>query len=306
MNDRKQSNVAATGRLLLLLVLACFMMPQAARGQVRRPDSGAQAEKKACTADDKVAVTAFSLDPSQPNQGQSVTATMTIRNKCPEGTAVLSVPWKIYVDSQMIQTGTTKISAGNTADVTASWRAVAGSHHFSGSAYNNTVPDVIINVPQRSADTMGVSNEQPQLETQTLDYQKAKQAGAGFAHSPDGPTGTCDYGQMDLAEAYKSHSVFGPGPGVVFFVVCTNPPPTGARANPEAFTNFTLRNGWKIKDVLTEQKEKHSGDWQWVTRPRKGDNNPYMKMHVWSYPSGWLYVIVKVIIEGPAGTDPYQ
>ena len=314
MNYRKLSNVAAIGRLLLLLMLACFPMQQAAQAQVKKVPGG-QTEKPAgppaCTEKEKAEVTAFSLNPTVARQGQSVKATMTIENKCPGGTAVLSVPWKIYLDSQMIKTGTAKISAGSKADVTTSWTAVVGEHHFYGSAFKSTLPDVIINVPRVSSDAVGDNSGQPaQLETQVLNYQKAKAVGAQFSDGIEGTTTCGPIGQYDPAVwIYPDQT-----DKTIAFVIACVAFLGGGKADPEAFKNFTLKNGWRIKsiDQPTVVYDDQNillighGNWQWVIPPRRGSDNPYMQMHLVATYNQVVSVFVKVIIEGPAGTDPYQ
>jgi hypothetical protein len=308
MNDRKQNHVGTVGRLLLLSVLACFGLA-AAQGPVKKKEpEKITTAAPACSSDDKIEVTAFSLNPTEARAGQSVTATMTIKNKCPNGTADLNVPWKLYLDDQVIKTGTSKISAGSSADVTASWTAVGGSHHFYGEAdprnekirENNTRPDVVIDVPQSS-----VSPATTQLETQVLNYQKAKLAGAQFWHGVAGYTLCTPIGQFDPAEFGESVA----GNSVVFDITCSYGVLTGARANPEAFQNFTLKNGWKIKSIEITPEYRRGlghGEWQWTTRPSRGSDNPYVQMHLVAEDRHSVQIYIKITIEGPAGTDPYQ
>jgi hypothetical protein len=253
---------------------------------------------------------------------------MSVKSNCPKGTADLSVPWKIFLDNQIINSGTARISSHGIAHVTATWTAVAGSHLFFGGAEpaneknrsNNSSQDVVINVVQTSADTTnGNGNPPPQLETQVLNYNKAHLAGARFSDGREGP-GDCNrLGQFDPAIGYYDGGADGTtsagvdlgNQSVVFQFLCDGF--TGARANPEAFSNFTLKNGWKIKNTSDSvQTTVHffSGighaDWQWVTKPTRGSDNPYMKIHLVGDLQHAVTIYVKVIIEGPAGTDPYQ
>jgi hypothetical protein len=311
MNNRKQNHVV-TVACLLLIVLAC-VGPSAAQPPIKkdRPER-INPGPPACTADDKVAVTSFRLTPQElAVEGQVVVETMKITSKCPGGTADLDVPWKIYADGQMISSGNVRISAGDTATVSSSWTALVGSHSFFGSAdprnerarNNNTLPDVVMNVRPRSTSANRIDNTPPQLETQVLDYQKAKDAGAQFSDGVAGATICNPIGQYDPTGSPDSS-----GNSVGFRIVCSNII-TGARANPEAFINFRLKNNWKIKSVDTSQIDLSTctgANWQWQTRPSEGTDNPYMQMHLVSEPFQCLVRAVKITIEGPAGTNPYH
>jgi hypothetical protein len=154
-----------------------------------------------------------------------------------------------------------------------------------------------------SAATQGSGGAAP-LVTQMLDYQKAKAAGAQFANSPEGGTEHCGVAQSPLS-----------GGSVQFSADC-RASAVGIRATPEAFMNFQLRNGWKIKSIDTfeiEPLKKDHGDWQWRQRPSVGSDAPGLKMHIWAEGprpplgySGWVYVGVRITIEGPQNTNPYE
>lgn len=161
-----------------------------------------------------------------------------------------------------------------------------------------------LTIPQVSGQQAAAPGSQPQLETQVLDYQKAKRAGAQFAHSPDGAAPCPMYGQF----YDPNHLAVGPPPmpfTVRFYMDCAGSP-MGMRATPETFGNFRLKHGWKVKSVELLQEVKRSADWQWRQRPEIGSDNPAMRMHLWSNPNGKVHVIARVTIEGPAGTNPYE
>src|SRR5258708_1218675 len=105
MNDRKQNHVGMIA-CLLVIVLICIGFVAAQPPNTKKVPDREKINQgpPACSSDDKVEVTAFTLNPTQARAGQSVMATMTIKNKCPNGTADLTVPWKLYVDSQMVKT----------------------------------------------------------------------------------------------------------------------------------------------------------------------------------------------------------
>jgi hypothetical protein len=324
MNSGKQSFGLTIG-CLLLIVLAGVGLSAA-----QPPDKKKEPERirinpgpPACTVDDKVEVTEFAVDPAQVRTGQSVTAKMTIKSKCPSGTADLSVPWKIFLDNRIISNGTARIAAGGVAHVTAAWTAATGSHLFFGGAEpaneknrsNNSSQDVVINVVQTSADTTnGTGNPPPQLETQFLNYQKAKGAGGRFSDGVEQPNDCRNSGQFNPGAFSQNYDGTEPhvdpnDKAVVFSIICDSL--FGARANPEAFSNFTLKNGWKIKAIenpptVVYESRLGTANWQWVSRPTIGSDNPYMKMHLVSTLQQAVTVYIKVTIEGPAGTDPYQ
>ncbi len=320
MNNRKQ-NSFGTIVCLLLIILASIGLASAQPPVKEKPTAREKIPTgpPACTSDDKVEVTHLVLNPTQARVGQSVTSTMTIKNKCPNGTADIDVPWKLYVDDQTIRTGTAKISAGGSASVSGPWAAVAGSHRFYGAAdlknekvtSNNILPDVIINVPQSSVVTKGKdSGGQPQMETQVLDYQKAKDAGAQFSDGVKSVVG-CQAYQIDPAYRPGIYA----GNSVAFELDCAGGfGLTGAKGDPEAFINFTLKHGWKIKLVETSQPDKTycngNATWQWMTRPKERpdekSDNPYMQMHLVAEGSQCQFRVVKVTIEGPVGTNPYH
>jgi hypothetical protein len=159
-----------------------------------------------------------------------------------------------------------------------------------------------LTIPQVSGQQAPPPGSAPRMETQFLDYQKAKNAGAQFTDGIDGPNGLClNVGQFNSVPWVDDHSQ-----GVLFSADCTAAP-NGARATPEVFTGFRLKHGWRVKDYAIGRNEKSGqADWQWRQTPSKGTDDPSMRMHVFASPLAWIKVQVKVEIEGPAGTNPYQ
>ena len=82
----------------------------------------------------------------------------------------------------------------------------------------------------------------------------------------------------------------------------------GAKADVEAYGNFSLKNGWKIKGVSVIQLlDDNPSDWEWKSGPPSiGSTNPYVKIHVWADLMGRIDCGLRITIEGPEGTDPYQ
>ncbi len=74
---------------------------------------------------------------------------------------------------------------------------------------------------------------------------------------------------------------------------------------------FNLKNGWKVKSYEiagpTRAGIGAGSDWRWVsTPPPAGSTTPYVKWHLWANGGSSITVGIKIIIEGPEGTDPYQ
>jgi hypothetical protein len=163
-----------------------------------------------------------------------------------------------------------------------------------------------LTIPQVSGQQAPPAGSTPPKETQLLDYDKAKRSGAQFAASLEGPS-TCLVDQKDANDASLSDRSGRPASGVWFRLFCSFTV-TGARTNPEAFTNFHLKNGWKVKsyDVVGIRKVGDSEDWQWTKTPSIGSDDPSSKLHMWADANRSIELFVKVEIEGPAGTNPYQ
>ncbi len=160
-----------------------------------------------------------------------------------------------------------------------------------------------LTIPQAMGQREPAPGAAPQMETQLLDYQKAKNAGAQFSNGVEGTQGGCGrVGQYDSAAGWSINR----SPGVVFLADCRGTP-NGVRATPEAFAGFHLKNGWKIKDYsIGENLHGESSDWHWRQVPTKGTDDPSMRVHLWAGANAEVNVQVMVTIEGPAGTNPYQ
>jgi len=176
----------------------------------------------------------------------------------------------------------------------------------------NNYKDFPVNVPQMSADAAAPPGTAPPLTTLLLDFEKAKEAGAQFSHNVESGGPCPEIGVFDVNSSASAGIGLDdsrkPASGVLFSIVCQfiAPSPVGARATPEAFTNFRLKNGWKVKDYDIVDQKKFNGDWQWRQTPQKGTADPSMRMHLWVNPGGNAIAVVRIIIEGPVGTDPYK
>lgn len=189
----------------------------------------------------------------------------------------------------------------------ASWIAYCGSTSLtlSGGAGQKTVYFQTKNENGSSNTASDTITYAPPLATQVLDYQKAKLAGATFVSGSDNPlpgvSGQCDWNNCDVTSAQQAQ------PGVFFFAYMSSTL-MGSKATPEAYGNFSLKNGWQIKEISLVEILKTSGDWQWVSGPPSiGSTNPYVKIHIWAEPAvGFVRLGLRIVIEGPDGTDPYQ
>lgn len=154
------------------------------------------------------------------------------------------------------------------------------------------------------------SGRLPSPVTQDLDYQRAAEAGAEFLHNIESQYSTCfrlGVGNWeDTSWAPESWQFEGGRrKGVLFMADCPATVQVG-RASPEAYKNFRLKNGWKVKSV--ERSEPWSLGWNEFSLegPAIGTDSPYMRAHVAAAATSTIRVGVRVIIEGPAGTDPYR
>ncbi len=108
-----------------------------------------------CTADDKIAVDAFTLTPpsmpgSHPLSGRTVSIVVTVKNVC--NGPVAGIPWRVTSTrvtvpaqypaiTQTVASGTVEtLPAGASVNVTAEWRAQVGTRNFAAQVdYNHTM-----------------------------------------------------------------------------------------------------------------------------------------------------------------------
>jgi hypothetical protein len=154
-----------------------------------------------------------------------------------------------------------------------------------------------ITIPQVSAQQAPAAPPPAQKETQILDYEKAHRAGAQFSDGVEGQRGGCGFSGQ-FANNRPDYSV-------LFWARCLGSP-NGVRLNPEVFTGWRLKNGWKVKSFDFRSVEKSAGDWQWRQTPAIGSDDPSAKMHIWVDALGEVSISLVITIEGPAGTNPYQ
>lgn len=253
----------------------------------------------------------LTISPVNPKPGDQVTAKFTIKNSG-IGT-VANVPWFINVygpQSPVEARGEhASLRPGGSFNVTATWTATVGLtsvEAYVGRALNSSAAvqskQMDVSVAGAAASQNAAAAGAPRLVRQVLNYQKAKAAGARFSHGVDGVGGCAEIGQYDRGGTSASVQFIATG--------CIN---FGGRATPEAFTDFQLKNGWKIAGgagaitvTVGDRSERlAAADWQWAQRPNEGGVDTAMKMRIWSEAPGGIAVWVTVMIEGPEGTDPY-
>ena len=83
--------------------------------------------------DDKVSVTKFTVLPTRPKQGNTITIRMSIKNVSDK--LIKGVPWQIVKNKKILACGVRyNLSAGNSFRVSTTWTATKGSHFFYGDA----------------------------------------------------------------------------------------------------------------------------------------------------------------------------
>lgn len=272
------------------------------------PPSGSVAFLGKCTEADKVALERLRSNPRQPTLGQLVKVTMTIRNKC---SVDVQVAWEILgAAGRVVGSGTEAVGAGLLRDVSATWTATVGEGGFfawvdpknllneSATDRRNNQQSLPLTVAPLSASSQATGGTVAvRLVEQTLDYTKARNAGANFSSTfASGTIGCYDtkVGKSSLA-AYS----------VQFDFVCMN----GGEATQEAFGgSFRLAQGWKIKRVEAPYEHiVNNTQFQYIHRPQEETDNPALKIRLTATsPSANARIQLKIIIYGPEGTCPYN
>ena len=279
---------------------------------------------------DKVAMTDFVTDPSPiPPGATQVTLKITVKNVTAglQGVTLNGLKIRMFrtnpqPDVLELETTVNNLAPGASQTVGAKVNIAPGvREYFARVDPDDTLHEPMVQrannekrlkimIPQVSRDQALPPGSTPPMETQLLDYQKAKMNGAQFADGLEGPTNCNHRTQLDV-KGPDQPAVCGdfplPPAGVQFQMGC-GIYLTGGRATPEAFTNFRLKNGWRVKsyEMVGVVKPSEGADWQWRKTPSVGTDDPSMKMHVWANVRQDVCNTVKVTIEGPAGTNPYQ
>jgi hypothetical protein len=271
----------------------------------------------------RFSVTGIRIDPARPSvRAPSTMVTVTIRNTS-AGTLV-QVPWQILVNHNLVGRGVLENVAAHTSlEVARTVTLSPGPNRIEGQV--DYADDLNEDPAWRSDNEGTLIVEIPRLVTEDLDPARAAAAEATSrasfpANVIDAPPGGCpklgvgSWRDSNWApEAWTNRKT-----GVVFKAECAA---VSAKANPEAYKGFLLQNGWLVKElddpIANPSNEWKIGaappdpahltaGWRWITRPAIGTNNPYMQVSIWTEGGGaYVRVGVRVVIEGPEGSNPY-
>ena len=171
--------------------------------------------------------------------------------------------------------------------------------------------------PNNNSATVTITVTPLSLQTQELDFQKAKDAGAQFAVR-EVKNEKCEHlGVGDWLDENWNPGTWEHGrhPGVVFQVTgCHNQ----GEAYIEAFKSFRLKNGWVVKSFTEDDWFVGDVAFDIDIAPQAGHCSPLMQVHIRSYgvstrgdPFPGIFgsdakVGMQTFIEGPQGMDPYS
>ena len=260
-------------------------------------------------------------DTPAPNASGRVVRVSVRNNMVAPATALLSVPWSISLttnsggaleQTRVLASGVRNyVAPGSTFEVTGTFTipraALTGLIQVTGSVNQGNVIGENDAELANNAKTIGGPPPFPTpptpLVTRELDYKSAQMSGATFNDVVVSGFGCTAIGVGDWKGAWAPHA--GQKPGVIFRVAC----PAGGETRSDAYGNFRLQNGWRVKSIddpsfVVRTSTSRTG-FEFTTKPVVGSNDPFMVVHVWGGPATHISAGVRVFIEGPAGTDPY-
>jgi hypothetical protein len=155
------------------------------------------------------------------------------------------------------------------------------------------------------------------VERQELSLARARAAGATF-NLLGQSVGACH--EIGVKDGATEEFVENRHVGANFWLNCgadatlSIPSLTGGTATLEAFKDFTLKNGWKVKDVTVSFPfefnehvlDSNSRVFKWLTRPQESGTDPYIRVFLSANAGEVMMAKIAVTIEGPSGTDPYN
>lgn len=248
--------------------------------------------------------------PATTTQGQAVTFRFKLRNT--GTTAATNVPWALEVDGVPISNGMAPgLKAGDGWESSKAWTATPGSHTVrlvvdpAGTGSASGAP-IAARTRQLAISVAAL----PTMEVRQIDWDAARSAGMVSRHGLVNPT-TCQ-GILESVgsasyQSLLSQTSFATYVGWVHLMLQC-PFATGARMNPVIYDNLVLRNGWRVKEVRVVQLTRHgTSEWQFLgAPPAAGSDRPRVALGMWANYGGALEVVLRVDIEGPRGTNPYQ
>jgi hypothetical protein len=249
-------------------------------------------------AGDLVEVLDFSISPQKPIEGDTVTVKIFFRNVGPDPLERLD--WRIVRNEEVLGIGAAEnVPSARRFFAMATWVAVPGRHQFLGDIdFNNTLEkEEPVRRNNSRAFEIEVAARPVVLAGAALDARRAERAGARFNVRLDDPT---------VSNCARSGVVLSPdgptGATLMLRLRCGSP---GGRVVLEAFTDFRLQNGWKIRGisenvVLVDPEAR----WQWIRRPESGSNDPSLVIEVESR-GGEGEISLTITIEGPEDKKPY-
>jgi hypothetical protein len=141
----------------------------------------------------------------------------------------------------------------------------------------------------------------PVLVSQALDFRKAEANGAHFDYI-ELARGCPHLGLGDWQLSRWAPSE-GREDGVLFRVQCLTP----NSIDQEAYRDFRLKNGWRIKSVddVSFVRDTRRRDLTIKVPAVVGSDSPRMRVSIAAGAFSDVAVGIRVFIEGPEGTDPY-
>lgn len=252
---------------------------------------------------DAIAISSFTINPTQPAQNQVATLRLIVKNKCK---GPYDIPWRIISPVNVtVASGTfANMATNEERTATHSWTATLGQHSFTAVIDpQNTIAETSRQNNTSAAINVTIGATVATTETRELKKSVAQNAGAQFPFNRESGAGAAACGMNQLVVMHMQ----GLGDETVETVLgCPGlPNVAGHKADPEFFKGVTLRNGWTVKEVRTDSSKTGNAGSNVVSKPNPGSTNPAVKAHLWAEPGGTSTFWVKIFIQGPSGTNPF-
>lgn len=255
------------------------------------------------------------MSPVSATEGQPVRFRMKVKNT--GATIAPMVPWRLEVDGQEIGGAVLRdLKAGESREFTKDWTARPGARVIRFSIDPNGTASVWgAPAAQRIRQISTSVAALPATEVRLIDWDAAKAVGMTYSDGLQRPTDCSAYVQPIPNATYQARTPinadvdFSRHVGWIHVgLACLY---TGGRMNAVVFDNLQLRNGWKVKQVtlqvLSQSRGQPSADWQYTSPPPSpGSDRPRVAIGIWGNATSLMFLVLKVEIEGPRGTDPYR